>query len=305
VVVTVDGSTDGTWALLGDLAAPYSVTAVRGPERGRAAACNVGMETARGEIIVILDDDMQVVPEFVASHGRHHTPGSRLCVLGPAPIALDPSSPRAARYVQAKFDAHLARLAQAGHVFVPRDFYSGNASLRADVLREVGGFDESFVAYGNEDVDLSLRLQTAGVALRYDPVAVARQQYDKDLRHLLRDTFAKGSTTVSLARKHPDVFDHLRLAAPRESSDPWLAARAVLLGLTRRRPNLADTAFAAAALLEHLGLWRQPLFYRAILDYAFWSGVDAELRKSADDHVLEALAAELRRGPIRHRRRTR
>jgi len=61
---------------------------------------------------------------------------------------------------------------------------------------------------------------------------------------------------------------------------------------------VATAAFALAALLERLGLWRQPLFYRAALDYAFWAGVDAELRDSTDEGELARLAAELHRGPI-------
>jgi hypothetical protein len=47
-----------------------------------------------------------------------------------------------------------------------------------------------------------------------------------------------------------------------------------------------------------LGLWRSPLFYRAVLDYAFWAGVDRELRESTCEGDLERLARELRRGPI-------
>ena len=64
-------------------------------------------------------------------------------------------------------------LAQPGHEFTARDFYSGNASLRTEILREVGGFSESFTVYGNEDVDLSLRLRARGVELRYDAGALA------------------------------------------------------------------------------------------------------------------------------------
>jgi hypothetical protein len=55
---------------------------------------------------------------------------------------------------------------------------------------------------------------------------------------------------------------------------------------------------AAAVFLERAGLWRSPLFYRAVLDYTFWAGVDAELRESTPEGDLERLARELRRGPI-------
>ncbi len=298
VIVAVDGSTDGTSKMLDAFQAPYALRAVAGAQRGRATACNAALAVARGDVLIILDDDMQVVPDFVERHRRHHRRGSRMCVLGAVPVELNGSSPYAARYVQAKFDAHLSRLEQTDHLYLPRSFYTGNASLRAEVLREVGGFDESFTLYGNEDVELALRLRAAGVRLRYDPEALARQEYGKDLRGLARDTLAKGSTTVLLARNHPDTFDALRLAAPRDSSRPWLAGRAVLLWLTRRWAGVAAAVFGLAALLERVGLWRQPLFYRATLDYAFWTGVDAELRDDINEGELARLAAELHRGPI-------
>jgi GT2 family glycosyltransferase len=298
VIVSIDGSTDGTSEMLDSFDAPYTLRTVAGVRRGRATACNAGVALARGEVLIILDDDMQVVPDFVERHRRHHRRGSRLCVLGAVPVELNGSSPRVARYVQAKFDTHLARLDQPDHLYLPRSFYTGNASLRAEVLREVGGFDESFTLYGNEDVELALRLRAAGVRLQYDPEALARQEYGKDLRGLSRDTLAKGGNAVLLARTHPHIFEALQLAAPRDSSRPWLAARAILLWITRRWASIAAAVFALAALLERLGLWRQPLFYRAVLDYAFWAGVDAELRDATDEGELARLATELHRGPI-------
>jgi GT2 family glycosyltransferase len=298
VIVSIDGSTDGTGEMLAEFDAPYDLRWIAGARRGRAAACNAALALATGEVLIVLDDDMRVVPEFIEFHRRHHPPGSRSCVLGAVPVELDGSSSRAARYVKAKFDDHLAKLAQPDHLSMPRSFYTGNASLRAEVLLEVGGFDESFTLYGNEDVELSLRLSAAGVELGYDPEALARQEYDKDLRGLEHDTFEKGRTTVLLARHRPEIFGKLRLARSRDSSRPWLACRSVLLRFTRLIAHTRPAVFALAAQLEHLGLWRQPLFYRAALDYAFWAGVDAELRESTDEGELARLADELHRGPI-------
>jgi len=278
--------------------APSSLRVVAGPCRGRAAACNAAIELARGEVLIVLDDDMQPAPAFVERHLASHPEGSQLCVMGAVPIELDRSSPHAARYVRDKFNAHLAQLATPGHEFVPRDFYSGNASLRIEAMRAVGGFSESFTVYGNEDIDLSLRLREAGVELRYDAEALARQEYDKGIGALAEDTIAKGRTTVQLARAHPRVFAMLRLANPWDGSRPWLAARSILLAITRHVGALRRIAIAKAVLLERLGLWRQPLFYRAVLDYAFWAGVDAELRESIPDGELGELATDLRRGPI-------
>jgi glycosyltransferase involved in cell wall biosynthesis len=298
VIVSVDGSTDGSEEMVRSFDAPYDLRVTAGPSRGRAAACNSAIGLARGEVLIVLDDDMQPAPGFVQRHLAHHPPGSRLCVMGAVPIELDTSSPHAARYTREKFNDHLARLAEPDHVFVPRDFYSGNASLRSEEMRAVGGFGESFTVYGNEDIDLSLRLQTAGIELRYDAEALAQQEYDKDLAGLARDTVAKGRTTVQLAHSHPDVFGQLRLASPWDGSRPWLAVRSILLWLTRRSDAVRRVVLWKAVLLERLGLWRQPLFYRVALDYAFWAGVEAKLRESSPEGELKRLAEELRRGPI-------
>lgn len=298
VVVAVDASTDGTAEMIEGFEAPYGLRQVSPQGRGRAAACNAAIAAARGEVLIVLDDDMRVVPEFVERHGAHHPPGSRNCVLGAVPVELTAGSTHAARYVKEKFDLHLSRLADPGHLARPRSFYSGNASLRAEVMAAAGGFDEAFGIYGNEDVELALRLRALGVELAYDPGALAHQEYGKDMAGLQRDTMEKGRTTVLLARAHPEVFGDLRLAAPDDSSRPWLALRSLLLWATRRVPATARPVFTLGSLLERLGLWRSPLFYRAALDYAFWAGVESALAESNDGGELGRLAAELRRGPI-------
>lgn len=299
VVVATDACDDGSAEMIDAFPAPYALRRVDPPRRGRAAACNAAIAAARGEVLIVLDDDMQVVPEFVERHRSHHPAGSRRCVLGAVPVELEPGGPLAARHVKERFDLHLARLEKdPEHLNRPRSFYSGNASLRAETMREAGGFDESFGIYGNEDVELALRLREARVELAYDPRALARQGYGKDLAGLQRDTLAKGRTAVQLARRHPRVFGDLRLAAPDDGSRPWLAARSLLLWVTRRLPAVAGIVFASASLLERLGAWRSPLFYRATLDYAFWAGVDAALAESDDRGALAELARELHHGPI-------
>ena len=299
VIVATDACSDGSAAMIDAFPAPYELRRVDPAGRGRAAACNAAIAAARGEVLIVLDDDMEVVPQFVERHRSHHPPGSRLCVLGAVPVELGSESPRAARYVKEKFDRHLARLGEdPEHLDRPRSFYSGNASLRTEVIREVGGYDESFGIYGNEDVELALRLRAAGIELAYDPAALAHQEYGKDLGGLQRDTLSKGKTTVLLARSHPEVFGDLRLASPDDGSRPWLAARSLLLSATRRLPAVTGAIFAAASLLERLGAWRSPLFYRAVLDYAFWAGVDAALAESDDRGELAKLAGELHHGPI-------
>jgi len=165
VIVSIDGSCDGTQEMAAQFPAPYRLHTYWQPNQGRATACNAGMRLARGEVLVLLDDDMEPTPEFLAAHLRAHPAGSRYGVVGAVPISFNRSSPPVVQYIGSKFNLHLEHLAQPCHRFKLRDFYSGNFSIRREVLLEVGAFDESFRIYGNEDLEFSVRLSTAGVHL--------------------------------------------------------------------------------------------------------------------------------------------
>lgn len=56
--------------------------------------------------------------------------------------------------------------------------------VRADVFRQLGGFDPQFDPFGPEDLDFSLRLKASGYKARYIPQAVAY--------HEVSHTFGKG-----------------------------------------------------------------------------------------------------------------
>jgi glycosyltransferase involved in cell wall biosynthesis len=299
VVVSVDRSTDGTEELLEELQTPYVLRWLRSPRPGRAAACNAAIAVARGEVIVILDDDMEPKPSLVRNHYGSHPRSSRRCVVGAAPVRVDFDSPPVARYVAEKFANHLDVIGRPGHAFALRDFYSGNASIRRDVLIEVGPFDEAFTLYGNEDLELSLRLRDADVELCFNADAAADQRYTKNLAELAEDTFQKGKTAVQFARAHPDAFDGLHLAAYGSVSVRWSGVRAVLLAVTRTWPQARSGILRLALLLERLPRLPRTLFYRFVLDYFYWAGVEAALTDRKPSGHLALLAAELHRGPIR------
>lgn len=298
LVVALDGGRDGSAEMLERAETPFALRVVRPERKGRAAARNAALALAGGGTTILLDDDMEPSPEFVARHLSHHGAGAALCVLGAVPVRIDGSSPLAARHVRDRFAAHMTELEKPGHRFVPRDFYSGNVSIPTALLREVGGFDDGFAPYGNEDVELAVRLDKARTEIRFDAEALAWQEYDKGLRGFAADTVDKGRTSVLLSRRHPDAFAALRLAQPGDGSRPWLATRSLLLALARLVPSSVALATAAAAGLERLGLWRSRLFYRALLDYCFWAGADEALREDDPDGDLRRLAADLHRGPI-------
>lgn len=299
VVVAIDGSTDGSAEALAGLTPPYSLHVVVQENRGRAAAVNAAISGASGALLILLDDDMEPSHRFVESHLRAHEGHGRCGVIGAVPMAVDRHMSAASRYVAEKFNRHLSNLAKLGRPGRLTDFYSGNFSLRRELMIELGGFEESFREYGNEDLELAYRMSRSGVEIVFDVDAWALQHNDKSFSALARDSIAEGRTAVHFARLHPDVFDQLKLAT--YSSGPRLlrAIRDGALALARRWPGFPARLERVEALLSRAEPPGISTFHRLALGYYFWHGVDSELRRAAGagslNARLEGLAAELGR----------
>jgi GT2 family glycosyltransferase len=280
--------------MIEEFQASFALSYICQPNRGRASACNAGIKRARGSVLLILDDDMEPTPECLARHLLLHPQSSRLGIMGAIPIRLDQTRTPAAAYVAMKFNRHLERLAQPDHTPILRDFASGHFSIPRQVMLEVGGFDESFRIYGNEDLELALRLTAAGVKLIYSPEALAFQSYTKDFAMLARDTIAKGKTAVLLASKHPEAFASLELANYKQASRRWQWARSALLKSTRLVSHTADAVMALFGLLERSHVRQPELLYRFILDYFYWLGAESAMQENRrTGHGLVSLSARI------------
>ncbi len=157
-----------------------------GENLGYARAANAGLCRARGDALLVLNDDTRALPGFL--------PALRLAAQEPGlyqpRILLDDGS---------------GRLDNTGHGLFPDGFNwaigredsdgpdydaprqvgacSGAAlGLHRRVYDQVGAFDEDLESYG-EDVDLSLRARRQGFPLRYVP--------DARIAHLLGATYGR------------------------------------------------------------------------------------------------------------------
>jgi GT2 family glycosyltransferase len=180
LLVVDNASTDGTPALLAELARRYAplMRVTREPRLGLSAARNRGLAEARREVAAFLDDDAVPRPGWLARlcepyserriacvggrirlHFRSPPPPWLTPALHPALGAFDPGDePRALRY---------------GHADYP---YGGNISFRVADARACGGFSTRVGLRGalqlqHEETDLCYRLERAGGEIRYAPDA--------------------------------------------------------------------------------------------------------------------------------------
>ncbi|HEY0416550.1 MAG TPA: glycosyltransferase family 2 protein [Gaiellaceae bacterium] len=165
VVVVDNASTDGTAEAVAERF-PHVRLVALDENLGFGRAVNRGVEEARTEAIVLVNNDVLCPPDFlerllapleddryamVAGVLLQH---DRPDLVDSAGIELD----RTLRSWDMLWNRPVAELAAAAEPVGP---CGGAAAFRTTAFREVGGFDDAFFAYW-EDVDLALRLRLAG-----------------------------------------------------------------------------------------------------------------------------------------------
>lgn len=178
VLLVDNGSPDGSGQRLHDrfpsvryLQTGSNLGYAGGNNRGFAAA----LETAT-DYVLVLNDDTIVDPDCVSALVAA-AEETRSAVSAPLIVYYD--EPGRVWYgggVLSRTRAVGVHVGENGPVDrsqtrAPTSFVCGCCFLiRADVLRAVGGFNESFFAYA-EDVELSIRLAAAGHHMTYEPAA--------------------------------------------------------------------------------------------------------------------------------------
>jgi len=247
VIVVDDGSTDATRALLESRHPAHGLAVVRlESNRGRAAARNRGLERAGGDVVVFLDDDMELAPELLAAHRRLHEEDGRVAGVGNVVNHPEVSVAPIDRYMSTR---GAQKIRNRGPL--PWKYFStNNSSVKREDLEAIGGFDEAFVRYGFEDLELALRLvRDRGVVIRFVEEARSFHIHPHTLREVLeKKTLCGRSSLPYLFEKHPESRRELgfhRFDPPRRGDPPGLNLRRIVYRTLLRLP-LAPAAGAAA-----------------------------------------------------------
>lgn len=136
------------------------------------AARNNGVLAAQGDIVLLVDDDVRIPPDFIANHVRNYVADPDL--EGVSGQALDPGQKPTSELPKSYYWPN------NGWMFLPLNFSarrpainwpSCNGSVRRETAVAVGGFDEQFTRTWFDDADFSWRLHKAGAKIVYDPSA--------------------------------------------------------------------------------------------------------------------------------------
>ncbi len=150
---------------------------IRIKKSGRSAARNVGIGFSSYPLIIFVDDDIFVEPEFIKKHSAAHGKDDGLVVMGKVIHTQELDNPFSAAW----------KLKDINTAFLS----TGNASVLKKYIIQAGLFDERYTVYGWEDFDLGIHLQEIGVrsikrkiyGYHYDPPGTfisPRDVYEKE-----------------------------------------------------------------------------------------------------------------------------
>ncbi len=208
-ILVVDGeSTDKTCSLVESIARRYpQVRLLNNPKRWSSAARNVGVQAARGELILIVDGHCEVPDEHLLQAVASAFERSGADCLGrPQPLDVHRASTlqRAIAAARSSWLGHhpSSFIYSSKEQTVPA--HSVAVAYRREVFDEVGLFDDSFDAC--EDVELNHRVDKAGLRCLFTPKIAVRYEPRNSLRGLFRQLVRYGRGRVRLLRKHHDTL---------------------------------------------------------------------------------------------------
>jgi len=183
IILVDNGSRDGSADYVRERF-PKGVTIIELPENiGYTGGNNAGIRSAHGEYLAFLNDDTRADPIWLEEMY--------------AALRKDPRRGMAAGKILFYYDPEI--IDNVGHLIYRDGTFRGRGRLekdhgqydrveevlapsgcafmvRADILDEVGGFDDDFFIYG-DDADLSLRVRLAGWSVVYVPPARILHKY--------------------------------------------------------------------------------------------------------------------------------
>lgn len=201
-IIIVDGmSTDKTR----DIVQRYPVKLLLNERKNVAAARNLGVKNARGELVAFTDGDCKVDPQWLKALIREmqEAPDEVVCFGGPNLIFdTDPVFGRVVGYAQESFlgSGGSAQSKNSTKKHYVSSLPNCNAMYKKFAIQEVGGFDERFVV--GQDGDLNYRIGKKGNRFLYIPEAQVLHHRRGTLKTFSIRMFKYGMWMAELFKKH-------------------------------------------------------------------------------------------------------
>ena len=202
VILVDSSSTDGSIAWYKNFKPSFNFTAHVQINNGKAAARNKGVSLAKGKYIIVTDGDMIPDSKLLKTHlNAHQKIKKPVCYEGLAwnmdklewPINKAQLLPQVG-----KERKHLSKL---GWFY----FLTGNISFPKSLFDTYNGFNELFLSYGWEDLELGYRLAKNKIPLYYLKDAINYHYHVVSNEEEIERNVKKGESAKLLLDLHPEL----------------------------------------------------------------------------------------------------
>ncbi|HSE87946.1 MAG TPA: glycosyltransferase [Candidatus Binatia bacterium] len=182
LLIVDNGSTDNTATVLARAigeCTKFSMRVLQEDRQGKSSAVNRGLNSAQGKILLIIDDDVVVHPQWLIKHVESHSVTSFAAMQGRVLPGVDlngrPADPNKLR------EYNIPIVDYGEDVCEIRGLLATNVSFKREVFEKVGFYDARLGVGASgfgEDTEFSMRIRKAGFKIGYTPHAVVYHELD-------------------------------------------------------------------------------------------------------------------------------
>ncbi len=178
IIVINDGSTDSSDRLMREFVEEYEKESKGDPERislvykykengGKGHALNDGIKMSTGEIIISIDADCVLLPSTIANFVMHFENRKVMAAVGNVKVGNQQSLLETLQYLEFLFSFYFKK----ADSLINTIYIIGGAAgaFRRSVFEQIGLYSSENIT---EDIDLSVRIQKAGMRIVYAADAI-------------------------------------------------------------------------------------------------------------------------------------
>jgi glycosyltransferase involved in cell wall biosynthesis len=252
VIVVDDGSTDRSKELVEKNVSRYHfpLSLISQQNAGPAKARNVGVDNAKGDIIIFLDSDCIPPPGWIDEMIRPLTGDVAGCNCG---YRVKNQESLIARYIDYEIARRHERLNKDNIDTVG----SYSASFIKGIFRKAGGFNTDYRTASGEDFDLSFNIHKLGYRLVFTDRTFVFHYHPDSLYKFLRQQFLRGYWRVPLYAQNKDKIYRGDSYTGFEPQVQFILSLLTVLGLSLSLINPVFLILPALLLVSNipLGMW--------------------------------------------------